>query len=87
MFESILDMHLPSTAYLDAHDLAGILKVSPATILRRAKKQPHTLPAPAHLGPNFPLRWRRGDVAAWLAEGVSSPGCSSYLDDAPAPCD
>jgi predicted DNA-binding transcriptional regulator AlpA len=80
-------MHLLSTAYLDAHDLAAILKVSPATILRRAKRQPHTLPAPAHLGPNFPLRWRRADVASWLAEGASSPGCSSHLDDALALCD
>ncbi|SOY71885.1 conserved hypothetical protein [Cupriavidus phytorum] len=61
-------MHLPSNAYLDAHDLAAILKVSPATILRRAKRQPHTLPLRAHLGPNLPLRWRRTDVASWMAE-------------------
>ncbi|WP_061958554.1 helix-turn-helix transcriptional regulator [Cupriavidus pauculus] len=54
--------------YLDAHDLADFLQVSPATILRRARRQPHTLPAPAHLGTRFPLRWRRTDVDAWLAE-------------------
>ncbi|ADC45328.1 conserved hypothetical protein (plasmid) [Cupriavidus metallidurans CH34] len=56
-----------SPAYLDAHDLAAILKVSPATVLRRFKRQPHTLPAPAYLGPCFPLRWRRTDVDVWLA--------------------
>ncbi|AVK72233.1 DNA-binding protein [Cupriavidus necator] len=87
MVEPILDMHLPSTAYLDAHDLAAILKVSPATILRRARRQPHTLPAPAHLGPNFPLRWRRTDVASWLGEGASSPGSTCSSDDAAALCD
>jgi len=61
-------MHLPPTAYLDAHDLAAILKVTPATILRRLKTRPHTLPPPAHLGPNFPLRWRQTDVVRWLHE-------------------
>ncbi|PLP96701.1 hypothetical protein CYJ10_31015 [Cupriavidus pauculus] len=63
-------MQPPSTAYLDAHDLAAILKVSPATVLRRSKRQPHTLPAPAYLGPRFPLRWRRTDVDVWLAEAA-----------------
>jgi predicted DNA-binding transcriptional regulator AlpA len=71
MVEPILGMQQPSTIYLDAHDLAAILKVSPATVLRRAKRQPHTLPAPAHLGSRFPLRWRRTDVEAWLAEQAS----------------
>lgn len=64
----ILGMQPHSTAYLDAHDLAAILEVSPATILRRTNRQPHTLPAPAHLGPRFPLRWRQTDVEAWLRE-------------------
>ncbi|WP_432260859.1 helix-turn-helix transcriptional regulator [Cupriavidus sp. TMH.W2] len=58
--------------YLDAADLAALLQVSPATISRRARRQPHTLPAPAHLGPCFPLRWRRTDVDAWLAERAIS---------------
>ncbi|SOZ68497.1 conserved hypothetical protein [Cupriavidus taiwanensis] len=61
-------MHLPPTEYLDAHDLAIILKVSPATILRRARTKPQTLPPPVHLGPNFPLRWRQRDVCYWLAQ-------------------
>jgi len=59
-------MHLPPTEYLDAHDLAAIFKVTSATILRRAKIKPHTLPPPVHLGLNFPLRWRHADVALWL---------------------
>lgn len=62
----ILGMQSPSTAYLDAHNLAAILKVTPATILRRVRSKPRTLPAPAYLGPRFPLRWRRTDVDAWL---------------------
>jgi len=61
-------MHLPPTEYLDAHDLAAILKVTPATILRRVRAKPHTLPPSAHLGPNFPLRWRHADVVRWLYE-------------------
>lgn len=35
----ILGMHLPLTSYLDAHDLAVLFKVSPVTILRRAKSR------------------------------------------------
>lgn len=69
--EPILGMQPPSLDYLDAHDLADILKVAPATILRRAKRQPHRLPPPAYLGPNFPLRWRRVDVLSWLVQNVN----------------
>lgn len=61
-------MEPPSAEYLDPHDLATILKVTPAAILRRARTKPHTLPPAAHLGPNFPLRWRQMDVISWLQE-------------------
>ncbi|PLP96699.1 hypothetical protein CYJ10_30990 [Cupriavidus pauculus] len=68
-------MQSPSTAYFDAHDLAVILKVTPAAVVRRSKRRPHTLPAPApapaHLGPRFPLRWRQADVDVWLTERAS----------------
>jgi len=56
------------TSYLDAHDLAVIFKVTPATILKRTKARPQNLPPPAYLGPNFPQRWRQADVARWLCE-------------------
>lgn len=72
MVDPILGMHTSPTAYLDAHDLAAILKVSPATVLRRSKRQPHMLPAPAYLGPRFPLRWRQTDVDVWLAEAAGT---------------
>ncbi|NOV24212.1 hypothetical protein E5S69_11890 [Cupriavidus necator] len=61
---------LPLPTYLDAHDLAIIFKVTPATILRRVIRKPQTLPTPAHLGPNFPIRWRQSDVAFWLAQNA-----------------
>ncbi|MGY2489031.1 helix-turn-helix transcriptional regulator [Cupriavidus sp. CP313] len=61
-------MNLPPADYLDAHDLATIFKVTPATILLRFRTKPHTLPLPAPLGPNFPLRWRQADVAFWLTQ-------------------
>ncbi|AVK72175.1 hypothetical protein BJN34_0015 [Cupriavidus necator] len=54
--------------YLDAHDLASLLGVTPATIVRRARLAPWTLPPRAYLGPNFPLRWRRADVLRWLSD-------------------
>ncbi|RDK06457.1 helix-turn-helix transcriptional regulator [Cupriavidus lacunae] len=63
-------MNLPPADYLDAHDLAAIFKVTPVTILRRAKTKSHSLPPPAHLGPNFPLRWRQADVDFWLARNA-----------------
>lgn len=81
----ILGMHVLSPAYLDAYDLAEILKVSPATILRRAKSRPHTLPLPAHLGERFPLRWRRQDVISWLTERASALSSSCSPDDAATP--
>ncbi|QEZ45144.1 hypothetical protein D2917_07610 [Cupriavidus oxalaticus] len=56
--------------YLDAHDLATIFKVTPTTILRRARIKPHTLPPAAHLGPNFPLRWLQADVAFWQRQNA-----------------
>jgi len=61
-------MNLPPTEYLDAHDLAALLGVTPTTILRRARLAPWTLPPRAYLGPNFPLRWRRADVLQWLSD-------------------
>jgi len=63
-----------TTSYLDAHDLAVILEVTPATILKRAKARPQSLPPPAYLGPNFPLRWRRDDAIRWLAESSGHGG-------------
>jgi len=58
--------------YLDAHDLASLLGVTPATILRHYRLSPWTLPPTAYLGPNFPLRWRRGLVLQWLSERNAS---------------
>jgi len=58
--------------YLDTHDLAAMLGVTLATIRRRLRTCPWTLPTPVHLGRNFPLRWRRADVAIWQQE-ISEP--------------
>lgn len=54
--------------YLDAHDLASLLGITPATILRRARLAPWTLSPRAYLGPNIPLRWRGADVLQWLSD-------------------
>lgn len=68
----------PLSNYLDASDLAVLLKVTPATILRRARTKPQSLPPPAALGPNFPLRWKQTDVANWL----NALGMDCYRADA-----
>lgn len=67
---AIPGMH-PLPTYLDAHDLAAIFEVSPATILRRARTKPQSLPPPVYLGPGFPLRWRQADVVIWLQEACA----------------
>jgi predicted DNA-binding transcriptional regulator AlpA len=54
--------------YLDIYDLAAMLGVSLATIHRRLRTCPWNLPPPVYLGRNFPLRWRRADVAFWKQE-------------------
>jgi len=72
-------MKIPSNKYLDAHELGDILKVSPATILRRSKSKPYMLPPPAHLGANFPLRWRRVDVVRWLVNLGLMASLAPYL--------
>lgn len=54
--------------YLDIHELAEVLDISASSIRRRLKRAPWDLPAPAHLGPNFPMRWRKQEVKAWLFE-------------------
>lgn len=56
--------------YLDPHDLAAMLDITPATIRRRLRVRPWTLPGPVYLGPNYPLRWRRTDVALWQQENA-----------------
>lgn len=63
----------PLSNYLDTSDLAVLLKVTLATILRRARSKPQSLSPPAALGPNFPLRWRQADAANWPNEvGIAS---------------
>jgi len=57
-----------SLSYLDAHELAAVLGVSPSTVLRRLRARPWLLPAPAYLGPRYPTRWRRDNVNRWLLE-------------------
>ena len=56
---------MPPT-YLDIYDLAALFGVTPVTILRRLRNRPDSLPFPAYLGPNFPLRWREAEVSRWL---------------------
>jgi predicted DNA-binding transcriptional regulator AlpA len=52
--------------YLDIHELAEVLDISAGSIRRRLKREHWDLPAPAHLGENFPLRWREHEVLNWL---------------------
>jgi predicted DNA-binding transcriptional regulator AlpA len=52
--------------YLDIHELAEALKTSVSSIRRRLEREPSELPPAAHLGPNFPLRWREHEVLSWL---------------------
>jgi predicted DNA-binding transcriptional regulator AlpA len=52
--------------YLDIHELAEVLDISAGSIRRRLKRAPYELPAPAHLGQDFPLRWREHEVLNWL---------------------
>jgi len=54
--------------YLDIHELAEVLDISVNSIRRCLKHTPWELPAPAHLGPNFPLRWREREVRIWKFE-------------------
>jgi predicted DNA-binding transcriptional regulator AlpA len=59
---------MTQTRYWDIHELAEVLEISAGSIRRRLKRAPWELPAQAHLGPNFPIRWRKQEVEAWLFE-------------------
>jgi predicted DNA-binding transcriptional regulator AlpA len=58
----------PISTYLDIDDLAALLGLTPGTIRRRLRTRPWTLPPSAHLGPDYPIRWRQADAARWLQE-------------------
>lgn len=54
--------------YLDIQELAEVLDISASSIRRRLKRAPWELPPVAHLGPNFPRRWREHEVTVWMFE-------------------
>jgi len=54
--------------YLDIHELAEVLNISASSIRRHMKSAPWNVPSPAHLGPDFPLRWREYEVRIWMLE-------------------
>lgn len=68
--------------YLDIHELAEVLNISASSIRRRLRRTPWELPAPAYLGPNFPIRWRKQEVDTWLFERgyQKNDGARSTLD-------
>lgn len=54
--------------YLDIRELAELLDISASSIRRRLRSEPWKLPPSAHLGPDFPLRWREREVRIWMFE-------------------
>ena len=59
-----------STELLDLNDLASMLGRSPDTIKKDMLRNRLAVPPRLHIPGTRLLRWRRVDVAAWLASHV-----------------
>lgn len=57
---------------LDLADLANLLGRSPETIKKDIRRNRLAVPPRLHIPGTRLLRWRRGDVDAWLASHVES---------------
>lgn len=61
-----------TTELLDLNDLASMLGRSPETIKKDMLRNHLAVPPRLHIPGTRLLRWRRVDVAAWLASHVES---------------
>jgi excisionase family DNA binding protein len=69
MTESVLSPLMDSPATLiDVEQVASLLRCSPRTVYRLSNAG--RMPAPVRLGSL--VRWRRGDVEAWIAGGCKT---------------
>lgn len=54
--------------YLDIAELAGLMGMPAATLARRLRARPQSVPPKMHLGASNMLRWRKHEVDNWMVE-------------------
>lgn len=72
--------------YLDLWEVSEVLGASAASIQKRLKTKPFTVPPVANLGRPGLLRWRRKEVDAWMMEtNFAAPLASQKSDTGARP--
>jgi predicted DNA-binding transcriptional regulator AlpA len=74
-----------STELLDLNDLASMLGRSPETIKKDMLRNHLAVPPRLHIPGTRLLRWRRVDVAAWLASHVEQRDIMGHGDQNEGP--